>query len=57
MALVANCHRGARQRAFAPSDFSPFAPPRRTGIPITRETLALLARAFVKKGRKKENRT
>jgi len=45
MALIANVNRDPKKhQAFRPDDFSPYAPRRRTGIPLTTDALHALMR-------------
>jgi len=52
MALIANVNRDPKRgRAFRPSDFNPYGPKRKVGIPITPDNIGLL-KGLVKGGRR-----
>ncbi len=50
MAVLANCHRDPKRKAFEAADFDPFAKPKPRGVPIRHMSIRDLAASIGAKG-------
>ncbi len=50
MALIANCHRDSKKKAFKPEQFNPFAKGKtaQNAIPVTKENAEVFKKVFMK---------